>query len=51
MPYAIVRAPGTERYFVINEKTGRHMSRDPLPRQRAMAQMRALYAAEARRKK
>lgn len=50
MPYKLRKAPLRELFWVVAED-GRHMSRDPLPRQRAMAQMRALYAAEARRKK
>lgn len=50
MPYHIVRAPGTERYFVAKD-TGKRFSKAPLPRDVAMAQLRALYASEARRHK
>ena len=35
-------------YYVVNEATGQRMSGHPLPKERAMAQMRALYAAMAR---
>jgi hypothetical protein len=48
MPYKLRKAPRRELYWVIAQD-GRHMSRDPLPKTKAMAQMRALYAAMARR--
>lgn len=49
MPYKL--AGVGHLYFVVNEATGRRMSGHPLPKERAMAQMRALYAAEARKRK
>jgi hypothetical protein len=49
MPYRLRKAPLRELFWVVAED-GRHMSREPLPRRRAEAQMRALYAAEARKK-
>jgi hypothetical protein len=48
MPYRLRKAPRRELYWVIAQD-GRHMSHDPLPKAKAMAQMRALYAAMARR--
>ena len=43
MPYKLKRKPSTNLYWVVNAITGRHMSKDPMPYQRALAQMRALY--------
>ena len=37
-------------YYVVNEATGKKMSGHPLPKERAMAQMRALYVAEAKKR-
>jgi len=48
MPYKLRKAPKRDLYWVVNDR-GEHMSNDPLPKERAEAQMRALYAA-ARRK-
>lgn len=45
MPYKLRKAPGRPLYWVIGED-GKHKSKDPLPKERAEAQMRALYAAE-----
>lgn len=45
MPYKLVQS-GDNDYYVVNSDTGRPHSRRPLPRKRAVAQMRALYAAE-----
>ncbi len=47
MPYKLRKAPNKNLFWVIAED-GRHMSQDPLPRERALAQMRALYAAMRR---
>lgn len=47
MPYKLRKAPLRDLYWVIAED-GRHMSKDPLPRERAVAQMRALYRATRR---
>ena len=46
MPYTLRKAPGVERYWVVNTASGKKHSIDPLPKQRAEAQMRALYAVE-----
>ena len=48
MPYKLRKAPKRDLYWVVAED-GRHMSKDPLPRERAVAQMRALYAAMKRK--
>jgi hypothetical protein len=42
MPYKLRKAPGKELYWVITED-GKHMSKDPIPKDRAIRQMRALY--------
>jgi len=47
MPYKLRKAPNRNLYWVVAQD-GRHLSHDPLPRERAMAQMRAAYAASAR---
>jgi hypothetical protein len=46
MPYKLRKAPKRDLYWVINEKTKEKHSKDPLPKERAQAQMRALYANE-----
>lgn len=46
MPYALRKAPKRDLYWVVTKPTGEKHSKDPLPRARAEAQMRALYAAE-----
>lgn len=43
MPYRLRKAPGRDLYWVVGED-GAHKSKKPLPKERAMAQMRALYA-------
>lgn len=48
MPYKLRKAPKRELYWVV-AIDGTHKSRDPLPLERAKAQMRALYAAERRK--
>jgi len=48
MPYALRKAPKRDLYWVINKQTKQKYSKDPLPRSRAEAQRRALYAAESR---
>lgn len=48
MPYRLRKAPKRELYWVVNTETGQKHSKDPLPKERAEAQMRALYAAEKR---
>jgi hypothetical protein len=46
--FKLRKAPKKELYWVVAED-GTHMSKDPLPKERAEAQMRALYAAARRR--
>lgn len=46
MPYTLRKAPNRDLYWVVNKENGKKHSKDPLPKERAMAQMRALYAAE-----
>ena len=46
--YKLRKAPNRDLYWVVAED-GRHMSKDPLPKPRAEAQRRALYAAMKRR--
>jgi hypothetical protein len=43
MPYKLRKAPKRDLYWVIAED-GRHKSNEPMPLERAKAQMRALYA-------
>ena len=45
MPYSLQRSG--RGYYVVNKDTGRRHSNRPLPKARAMAQMRALYAVES----
>lgn len=44
MPYHL-EAAGKDRFYVVNSKTGMKHSLKPLPKERAEAQMRALYRA------
>jgi hypothetical protein len=44
MPYALEKSG--RGYYVITKETLRKHSNRPLPKKRAMAQMRALYASE-----
>lgn len=46
MPYKLRKSPQRNMYWVVNEMTGRKYSYAPLPKSRAEAQMRALYAVE-----
>jgi hypothetical protein len=48
MPYKLRKAPKRDLYWVVTKATGRKHSKEPLPRDRAIDQMRALYAAEGR---
>jgi len=45
MPYALRKAPGKNKYWVVDERNKKY-SKDPLPMERAEAQRRALYASE-----
>lgn len=47
MPYKLRKAPKRDLYWVIGKDGTKH-SKEPLPRERAEAQMRALYAAEVK---
>lgn len=44
--YKLRKAPRRELYWVVSKEDGRHHSKEPLPLERAKAQMRALYAAK-----
>jgi hypothetical protein len=46
MPYKLRKAPKKDLYWVVKTSDGKHMSEDPIPKERAEAQMRALYASE-----
>ena len=46
MTYALRKKPRRELYWVINERTGEKYSLDPIPLERARAQLKALYARE-----
>lgn len=46
MPYKLRKAPKQDKYWVVSKETGKKHSEEPLPKARAEAQMRALYAAE-----
>lgn len=48
MPYKLRKAPKRDLYWVINTDTKKKHSNEPLPKDRAEAQMRALYAAEGK---
>lgn len=47
MPYRLRKAPKRDLYWVVDDE-GKKYSKDPLPKERAEAQIRALYAAEKR---
>ena len=47
MPYRLRKAPKRDLYWVIDDK-GKHYSKDPLSKDRARQQQKALYAAESR---
>ena len=44
MPYILYKVPGKEQYFVLTKATGKPHSLKPLTKEKALAQMRALYA-------
>ena len=44
MPYKLRKAPNRDLYWVVGLDGTKH-STDPIPKERAEAQMRALYAA------
>lgn len=49
MPYKLRKAPKRELYWVVSEVDGRKFSKDPMPKEHALQQMRALYAAMGRK--
>jgi len=48
MPYSLRKAPNKDLYWVIGED-GSHKSKLPMPKEQALKQMRALYAAMGRK--
>lgn len=44
MPYKLRKAPKRDLYWVVNKNTKQKYSKEPLSKERAQAQMRALYA-------
>jgi hypothetical protein len=44
MPYKLRKAPGRDLYWVVNKENKEKYSKDPIPKERAIAQMKALYA-------
>jgi len=46
MPYGIRKSPNKNLYWVFNKETGKKFSKKPIPRERAEAQRRAIYASE-----
>jgi len=46
MPFVLRKAPNRDLYWVVNRDTKKKHSKEPLPKERAEAQMKALYAAE-----
>jgi hypothetical protein len=49
MPYRLRKAPKRDAYWVVDD-SGKHYSKDPLPKERAREQQKALYASEQRGK-
>jgi hypothetical protein len=47
MPYKLRKAPKKDLYWVVSTETGKKHSTDPIPKTRAEAQMRLLYAVES----
>lgn len=50
MPYKLVRADGTDKYFVMTTDTGRLHSKEPMSKEMAKRQLTALNLAMAREK-
>ena len=46
MPYHLRKAPRKNLFWVVNAESGKKYSSNPLPRERAEAQRRAIYASE-----
>jgi len=47
MPYKLRKAPKKNLYWVVNSDTGKKHSKDPIPLEKAKAQMRLLYGIES----
>lgn len=47
MPYKLRKAPKKDLYWVVNSDTGKKHSKDPIPLEKAKAQMRLLYGVES----
>jgi hypothetical protein len=47
MPYVLRKAPKKDLYWVVSKPTGKKHSADPIPKDKAEAQMRLLYALES----
>ena len=50
MPYKLRKSPGKNLYWVVGQD-GTHMSKEPLPKERAQKQIIALNIAHAKKKK
>lgn len=50
MPYRLVRAEGTDKYYVMTTDSGRLHSKQPMTKEMAKRQMTALNLAHAREK-
>ena len=48
MPYKLRKAPNRDLYWVV-ARDGKKMSKNPIPKERAKRQIKALYASESRR--
>lgn len=48
MPFGLRKVPRKPLYWVVNKETGKKYSKEGLPKERAEAQRRALYASEKR---
>ena len=46
-PFRLRKAPKRDLYWVVDDK-GKKYSKDPMPKEKARAQQKALYAAEGR---
>lgn len=47
MPYKLRKAPKKDLYWVVSTETNKKHSIDPIPKPKAEAQMRLLYAVES----
>ena len=48
MPYKLRKAPGKDLYWVVNKETKKKLSKIPMAKEQAMAQMRAVYMNESK---